>query len=470
MNERDLAAMGALEVARGVQQRAVSAVEVTRAALARIERLNPVLNAFITVTPERALQEAVRVDEVLARGGSLPLAGVPLAVKDLFATAGDRTTGGSKVLAENVTDYDATAVARLRAAGAVLLGKLNMHEFAYGFTNANPHYGDCRNPWDPARIPGGSSGGSAAAIAASLCLAALGSDTGGSIRQPAALCGIVGLKPTYGRVSRHGALTLSWTMDHVGPMTKRVADAAAMLHVMAGPDPNDETSTHLPVPDYGASLADSIAGVRLGIPRDPFYQTLEPEVAAAVEDAIAVLKGRGVRVVEVTLPHLDVIRGAHRAIIFSEATTYHDTWIRTRAAEYGEDVRALVQSGLFVPATQYLAAQQARRRILADWKALWQEFDVLVLPTSPIAATPFDAATAVIDGKEHLLLHLYLDQTLPFNLTGQPALSLPCGFTATKLPIGLQLVGRPFDEALLLRVAHAYERETPWHTACPPGD
>jgi aspartyl-tRNA(Asn)/glutamyl-tRNA(Gln) amidotransferase subunit A len=468
MNERDLASVSALEVARRVQDRTLSAVEVTQAVLARVERLNPVLNAFITVTAEQALQEAARVDAALARGEALPLAGVPLAVKDLFATKGVRTTGGSKVLAENVTKYDATAVARLRAAGAVLIGKLNMHEFAYGFTNANPHYGDCRNPWDTARIPGGSSGGSAAAVAASLCLAALGSDTGGSIRQPAALCGIVGLKPTYGRVSRHGALTLSWTMDHAGPMTKRVVDAAAMLGVMAGHDPNDETSVHLPVPDYAATLEEPIAGLRLGIPREPFYATIEPDVAAAVDEALRVLEQRGARVVEVSLPHLDVIRGAHRAIIFAEASTYHDTWIRTRADEYGEDVRALVQAGLFLPATQYLAAQQARRRILAEWQTLWERFDVLVTPTSPIAATSFGAATALIDGQQHPLVRLYLDHTLPFNLTGQPALSVPCGFTQTGLPIGLQLVGRPFDEALLLRVAHAYERETPWHMQRPP--
>ncbi len=467
MKDSDLTNLNALDAAKMVRQKKVTAVEVTRAALERIERLNGTLRAFITVTAEQALREAAQVDKDVRAGKDKPLAGVPLAVKDLYETKGVRTTAGSKLLANNVPDHDATAVARLRQAGAVLVGKLNMHEFAFGFTNVNAHYGNCLNPWDTTRIPGGSSGGSGAALAASLCLAALGSDTGGSIRLPAALCGVVGLKPTYGRVSRFGALPLSWTMDHVGPMTKRVQDAALMLRVMAGHDSKDDTSSKDPVPDYVTELKKNVKGVRLGVPHGYFVEPIDDEVSAAFDDAIHLLERLGARLTEVTLPHLDVVLGAHRAIIFSEASTYHEKWIRTRADEYGEDIRPLLQAGMFFTATQYLSAQQARRRIIAEWSEIWRDVDCLITPTAPIPATPIGAMTATLGGEERPLVRVYLDPLLPFNLTGQPALSIPCGFTKTGLPLGLQLIGRPFEEALLLRVAHAYEAQTEWHKRQP---
>lgn len=467
MKDNDLTNLSALDVAKMVRQKKVTAVEVTRAALERIERLNRTLRAFITVTAEQAWREAAQVDKDVRAGKDKPLAGVPLAVKDLYATQGVRTTAGSKLLADNVPDHDATAVARLRQAGAVLVGKLNMHEFAFGFTNVNPHYGNCLNPWDTTRIPGGSSGGSGAALAASLCLASLGSDTGGSIRLPAALCGVVGLKPTYGRVSRFGALPLSWTMDHVGPMTKRVEDAALMLRVIAGHDAKDDTSSKEPVPDYVAALKKNIKGVRLGVPHGYFVEPMEDEVSAAFDDAIHLLERMGARLTEVTLPHLDVVLGAHRAIIFSEASTYHEKWIRTRADEYGDDIRPLLQAGMFFTATQYLSAQQARRRIIAEWSEIWRNIDCLITPTVPIPATKIGAMTATLGGAERPLVRVYLDPLLPFNLTGQPALSVPGGFTKNGLPLGLQLVGRPFEEALLLRVAHAYETQTEWHKRQP---
>jgi aspartyl-tRNA(Asn)/glutamyl-tRNA(Gln) amidotransferase subunit A len=464
----DLTATTAREVAQRVHDRQLSAVEVTRSALERIGRHDKTLRAFITTAGEQAVGAARAVDRRVAAGEDLPLAGVPLAVKDGFWTKGLRTTAGSRLLAGFVPDEDATAVARLVAAGCVLVGKSSMHELAYGFTNRNPHYGDCKNPWDPSRIPGGSSGGNAVALAAGMALAAVGGDTGGSIRLPAALCGVVGLKVTYGRVSRHGGLPLSWTMDTVGPMARTVGDAAALLQAIAGPDPKDPTASHVAVPDYLGRLGAGLKGVRIGIPHTVFFEAMEPEVGAAMQEALGVLKAAGATMSEVPFPALDAAVGAHRAIIFTEASAAHEEWVRTRAAELGDDVRPLLQAGLFLTGPQYLAAQQARRRIIAAYRQLWRSFDVLVTPTSPVAAPPIGATTVMLGGKERPLLRVFLDQTLPFNLTGQPALSVPCVFTGAGLPIGLQLVGRPFEEALLLRVGAAFEAETRWYQKAPP--
>lgn len=463
----ELTSTSAREVARQVRARELSAVEVVRSALERIDRLNPQLRAFLTVTGDQALRAAAQVDRDVAAGRVLPLAGVPLAVKDSFWTKGVRTTAGSRVLADFVPSEDATAVARLTAAGAVMVGKASMHEFAYGFTNRNAVHGDCKNPWDPTRIPGGSSGGNAAALATGMALGAVGGDTGGSVRQPAALCGVVGLKVTYGRVSRHGGIPLSWSMDTVGPMTRTVADAAALLQAMAGHDPKDPASSRLPVADYLAAAAGDLKGLRLGVPHNVFMEAMEPDVAAAIQEALGTLKQAGATVVDVRFPPIDPVVGAHRAIIFSEASAAHQELIRTRGAELSDDVRPLLQAGLFLSAADYLAAQQARRKIIADYRALWQSFDVLVTPTSPVAATPIGDTTVRLAGKDQPLVRVFLDQTLPFNLTGQPALSLPCGFTRAGLPVGLQLVGRPFEEDLLLRAGAAYERETNWHRRVP---
>ena len=464
----DLTTLSGREVADRVRRREASAVEVTRAALARIERLDGDLRAFITVTGDEALKAAEAVDRAVASGRDLPLAGVPLAIKDGFHVKGVRTTAGSKVMADFVAVDDATAVARLKAAGCVVIGKTSMHEFAFGFTNQNRHYGDCKNPWDRSRVPGGSSGGNGVAIATSMALAAIGGDTGGSIRLPAALCGIVGLKVTYGRVSRYGGVPLSWTMDTVGPMARTVADAAALLQAIAGHDPKDPNSSRKPVPDYSGAIGKGdLKGVRIGIPHNHFFDALEPDVAAATHEAVEVLKTLGATLIDVPFPAVDVARGAHRAIIFSEATAAHETLIRTRAADFDPEILALLLAGFFFSGPQYLAAQQARRRVVAEYRKLWASFDVLVTPTSPIAATPIGATSVKLNGEDRPLVRAYLDHTLPFNLTGQPALSVPCGFTAASLPVGLQLVGRPFDEALLLQVGAAYEAATPWHRRRP---
>jgi aspartyl-tRNA(Asn)/glutamyl-tRNA(Gln) amidotransferase subunit A len=371
-------------------------------------------------------------------------------------------------LADFVPAEDATAVARLRAAGCVLVGKASLHEFAYGFTSRNPHYGDCKNPWDRARIPGGSSGGNAVALATGMALASVGGDTGGSNRQPAALCGIVGLKVTYGRVSRYGGVPLSWSMDTVGPMTRTVLDAAAMLSVMAGHDPRDPASSKQEVPDYVDAPPTIPDGLRVGVPHNIFLEAMEPDVGAAVQEAIGWFKKAGATMVDVTFPPLDPVVGAHRALIFAEASAAHEPMIRTRAADLSDDVRPLLQSGLYLTATQYLAAQQARRTIIGKYRKLWRTFDLLLTPTSPIAAPPIGATSTVLGGREVPLVRAFLDLTLPFNLTGQPAISVPCGFTREGLPIGLQLVARPFEEPALFRAAAAFEAATEWHKKAPP--
>jgi aspartyl-tRNA(Asn)/glutamyl-tRNA(Gln) amidotransferase subunit A len=466
----DLTTMTARKLAESVRRKEVAAAEVTRAALERIGRLNDTLRAFITVTGDEAMAAAEQVDRRVTNGhgDALPLAGVPMAIKDSFWTRGVRTTGGTKILADFVPTEDATAVARLRAAGCVLVGKSAMHEMAYGFTSRNPHHGDCRNPWDVSRIPGGSSGGNAAALATAMAFAAVGGDTGGSNRQPAALCGVVGVKVTYGRVSRYGGIPLSWSMDTVGPMARTVGDAAAMLSVMAGYDPKDSTTRRDTVPDYTDSLNGGLKGLRIGIPHDRFMAMMEPEVGAAIQDALGVLKKEGATFVDVRFPPVDPVVGAHRAIIFSEAAAAHEELIRTRASGFSDEVRPLLQSGLFLTATQYLAAQQARKKTIAAYREVWKPFDVLITPTSPIAAPPIGATTARFGDRDIPLVRAFLDLTLPFNLTGQPAISVPCGFTKAGLPIGLQLVGRPFDEATLFRAAAAYEAATDWHLRTPP--
>jgi aspartyl-tRNA(Asn)/glutamyl-tRNA(Gln) amidotransferase subunit A len=465
----DLTRMTARKIAEAVRRRETTAVAVAQSAMEQVGRLNGTLRAFITVTRDEAMAAAEQVDKQVAagRGDALPMAGVPMAIKDSFWTKGVPATGGTKILAGFVPAEDATVVARLRAAGCVLVGKTSMHEMAYGFTSRNPHHGDCHNPWDTSRIPGGSSGGNAAALAAAMAFAAVGGDTGGSNRQPAALCGVVGVKVTYGRVSRHGGIPLSWSMDTVGPMARTVGDAAALLKVMAGHDPRDPTTRRDTVPDYLAALDGGLKGIRIGIPHDTFLSAMEPEVGAAVQDALGVLKQRGATFVDVRFPPIDPVVGAHRAIIFSEAAAAHEDLIRTRAADFSDEVRPLLQSGLFLTATQYLGAQQVRRKIIAAYREIWRSFDLLVTPTSPIAAPPIGATTARLGGKDVPLVRAFLDLTLPFNLTGQPAISLPCGFTKSGLPIGLQLVGRPFDEATLFRAASAYEAATDWHGRTP---
>ncbi len=460
------------ELARLIAGKQLSPVEAVRACLDRIEALDGKLKAFITVTGEAAQAAAKAAESAVMNGQPIgPLHGIPIGLKDLYATKGVRTTGGSKILADWVPAEDATVVTRLTAAGAIVLGKLNMHEFAYGPEGTNIHYGTPWNPWDPGthRVPGGSSSGSGVALAAALCAGALGSDTGGSIRIPSSLCGITGIKPTYGRVSRAGVLPLAWSLDHVGPMTRSAADSALMLSAMAGYDPRDPTSSVLPVPDYSAALTGQVKGLRIGLLRPAFLDDADPAVRGGVEQAAKTLEGLGARVEEVELPSAIHAAGASFAILASEALTYHEEWMKSRAQDYAHDVRDRLRMGAFVAATQYLRAQRTRALLRNEVDGLLAPRELLLAPATPIVATPVGQNEVTLNDQTVDVRSTLTRFTRVFNLTGHPVASVPCGFTPGGLPIGMQIVGRPFDEATVLRAADAYQRATDWHSRRPPG-
>jgi aspartyl-tRNA(Asn)/glutamyl-tRNA(Gln) amidotransferase subunit A len=451
-----------------IQRQEVSPVEATQAVVDRVEKLDRHLNSFITPLREEALTQARAAEQEIRAGWYRgPLHGIPIGVKDLYYTKGIRTTAGSKILADFVPAYDATVIARLRDAGAILVGKLNMHEFARGATNTSSLIGACSNPWDPLCITGGSSGGPAAAVAAGLCCGALGSDTGGSIRIPAALCGIVGLKPTYGRVSRYGVFPLSWSLDHVGPMTRTVADAALMLQVIAGHDRHDPTTRTAVVPDYCAALTKDIEGARLGIPQEFYFEQLDPEVRDSVRSAIQTLERAGAQVEEVSLPLSKYAAAAGRMISLTESAAIHEQFLKTRLADYSPDVRAGFIVGQLITGKHYMKAQRVRSLIRQEMAAALRRVDALVTPTVPIPA-PRIGQAAVDIGQETVDVRSILSRlTRPANLTGFPAISVPCGFTQRGLSIGLQLIGRPFAEATILQIAFAYEQDTTWHQRQP---
>jgi aspartyl-tRNA(Asn)/glutamyl-tRNA(Gln) amidotransferase subunit A len=438
----------------------VSPVELAQACLDRIARLNVGLNAFLTVLADSALAEARQAEREIRQGQYRgPLHGIPIAHKDLYYTRGVRTTAGSKVLADFVPDYDATVVARLRAAGSVLLGKLNMHEFAAGGTNENPHYGAAHNPWNLDCHPGGSSGGSAAALAAGLCLGSTGSDTAGSIRIPSHCCGTTGIKPTYGRLSCYGVVPLSWSLDHPGPMTRSAHDAALMLNVMAGFDRQDSASVDRPPEDFTAELHAGARGLRVGIPRTYFNDGLQTDVEHAWRAAAEVLAGLGATPIEVDFPQLEDAVSIGTTISRAEMTTFHQEWYLTRPADYGPSMHERFEAIKDLSAADYLRAQRARGHIRADlWSAL-DEADVLLTPTMPMTATRIGGPDGVAYSTRF---------TYPFNLAGFPALSIPGGFDRSGLPIGLQLAAQPWQEGLLLRVGHAYQSATDWHNRRPP--
>jgi aspartyl-tRNA(Asn)/glutamyl-tRNA(Gln) amidotransferase subunit A len=458
------------DLARMIATKEVSPVEVVRAHLTRIEHLDGMLRSYITVCADAALEAARSAEAALATGPIGPLHGVPIALKDLVDTRGVRTTAGSRILADRVPEVDATVVTRLTRAGAIVLGKLNMHEFAYGPEGLNEHYGQTRNPWDAtvARVPGGSSSGSGAAVAAGLAPAALGSDTGGSIRIPASLCGITGLKPTYGRVSRAGVLPLSWSMDHVGPMARSAADCALVLGAMAGYDPADPTTSVLPVPDFTAKLGHAIKGLRVGFLRGVFAEGLVPELGVAIDAAARELQRLGALVDEVTLTQMAPVPAATFAVVAAEAFAYHAAWLRTRPQDYQRDVRDRLFVSAFVSGAQYVQAQRIRELVRADVDAALARRDVLLAPATPIASTPLGERETSIAGTNADVRGALLRFTRPFNFSGHPACSVPCGFTADGLPLGMQIVGRPFDEVTVLRVADAWQRVTDWHTRRPP--
>jgi aspartyl-tRNA(Asn)/glutamyl-tRNA(Gln) amidotransferase subunit A len=458
------------DLGRMIASKQVSPVEVVRAHLDRIAALDSKLRAFITICADSALESARAAEADLMAGRPVgPLHGVPWAPKDLYSTKGVRTTGGSKILADSVPAADATVVARLARAGAIVLGKLNMHEFAYGPEGINAHYGDTRNPWSSGahRIAGGSSSGSGAAVAAGMAPGSLGSDTGGSIRIPASLCGITGLKPTYGRASRAGVLPLTWSMDHVGPMTRSARDCALMLGAIAGYDPADPTTSVLPVPDYGAALTGDVKGLRVGLLRAHFTAVAAPEVRTAVEAAAKQFERAGAVVDEVNLTQVAHAGTASAAIVASEALAYHAAWMRSRPQDYQPDVRERLRIGAFVSGAHYVRAQQVRALVAREIDEALARRDVLLAPATPLAAPVLgERETMLGDGPSDVRAAL-LRCTRPFNFSGHPACAAPCGFTAAGLPIGLQLIGRPFDEATVLRIVDAYQRITDWHTRRP---
>jgi aspartyl-tRNA(Asn)/glutamyl-tRNA(Gln) amidotransferase subunit A len=475
------------ELSRELAARRVSSVELTQAYLDRIERLNGTLNAFITLDPDKSLAQARAADERIARGAAAPLTGIPIAHKDLFCATGWRTTCGSRMLENFVSPYDAHVIERFAAAGAVLLGKTNMDEFAMGSSNENSHFGPVRNPWDLNAVPGGSSGGSAAAVAARLAPAATGTDTGGSIRQPASFTGTCGLRPTYGRVSRYGMVAFASSLDQGGAIARSAEDLACLLEVMAGFDARDSTSMERPIDDYRGGLAQSVRGLRIGMPREYFSAELAEDVARPILEAVEALRRLGCETVEVSLPNqrlsvpvyyviapaeassnlarFDGVRYGHRAAGYADLG---DMYRKTRAEGFGAEVKRRILIGTYVLShgyydAYYLQAQRLRRLIASDFVEAFRRCDVIVGPAAPSVA--FDLGAKRDDPVQMYLDDLY---TIPINLAGLPGLAIPCGFGDRGRPVGLQIVGNYFDEARMLAVAHAFQQSTDWHKRTPP--
>jgi aspartyl-tRNA(Asn)/glutamyl-tRNA(Gln) amidotransferase subunit A len=446
-------------LSRAFREKHLSPVEVVRVLLERIESAdNKNLGAFITVTGERALEEAARAEKEMAAGRFRgPLHGVPLGLKDLIYTRDVRTTMGSALFKDYVPDYSATVALKLEEAGAVLVGKTNTHEFAYGPTGDRSYFGPTRNPHDARRISGGSSGGSGAAVAASLLYASLGSDTAGSIRIPSALCGVVGMKPTFGRVSKHGVFPLSWTLDHVGPLTRTVEDNALLMNVLAGYDPKDPYSANRPAEDFARDLGRGVGGGVVGVPKDFYFEHVEDEVGERVREAIEVFLSLGAEVREVGIPNLPETLRAQRYILAADAYAIHEERLKSAPEEFDEEVLKRLLEGERLKAHRYSMARQRKITSQGEFEEALGEADVLLAPTVPIAATLIDQREVNIGGYEEPVRSAVTRLTGPANLIGFPSLSVPCGFTASGLPVGMQLIGRPFDEAALYRFGDAYE-------------
>ena len=467
-----------------------SAVEICQAYLNRIDTVDKALNAFNQIEYDTALERAAAIDRERVPNDSRLLLGVPIAIKDNICTRGIRTTGSSRILESWVPPYDATVIERLQNAGAIVIGKTNCDEFAMGSSNENSAFGPVRNPWNLERAPGGSSGGSAVAVATEMAAASLGSDTGGSVRQPAALCGVVGLKPTYGRVSRYGLLAFASSLDQIGPLTRTVTDAARMLAVIAGPDPSDSTTSDEPIPNYLKSLTGKLDDLRIGVPRKILAEGVDVKVLQAFDESLETLSSLGVKIREIELPHAqyaiptyyliataeassnlaryDGVRYTSRVNLDPKVASLSLMYEKTRAQGFGAEVKRRIMLGTYALSAgyydaYYLKAQQVRTLIKSDYDTAFTEVDSILMPTSPTAAFP-------LGKRAHDPLEMYLADvfTVSANLAGLPAISVPCGFTTDRLPIGLQCIGRPFDEESLLRLAHGYEQATTWWTETPP--
>lgn len=437
-----------------VKSRELNASDLASACHRQIEKLNPTLNAFITViNPDQ---------NVLPPSGSMPLYGIPIAVKDLYYTKGIRTTGGSKFFADHIPTEDAFVVQKIKRAGGQIIGKTNTHEIALGVTNNNPHFGACKNPWDITRTPGGSSGGSAVAVATGMAMAALGTDTGGSIRIPAALCGVVGLKPTYGRVSMRGIMPLSWNLDHAGPITRKVEDAALLLQVMGGYDEKDPVSVKTLPGDYSSHLRDSMKERKAALAIGDFIEeTTDAEILNAIREAARILEEQGVTITELNVDFLKEAAQANAVMIQADGAAFHRERLKEHPDWFGADVRQRLETGAAFTSSEYVLARRTQVEARRRCEILFDEYDILLLPTTPIPA-PFLEGEKAIERARQLTRF-----TAPFNLTGLPALSVPCGFTKEGLPIGLQIVSRPWNESGVLRAGYAFQQATQWHTLKP---
>ena len=469
MSNASLYELTIAEASEMIRDQRLSPVELAQAYLDRIQSLNGNLSAYITVMSGAALAQARSAEAEIASGGYRgPLHGIPVAVKDIISTKSVLTSGGSKVLADNVPDHDSTVIERLNGAGASLLGKLNLSEFAIGGTIDHP-YGTPRNPWNTGHSAGGSSSGSGIATAAGLAAGTLGSDTGGSVRGPSSFCGIVGLRPTYGRVTRHGVVPMCWQMDTIGPMTRTVKDCALMLQAIAGGDERDPSSSDEPVPDYALELEQSIGGLRVGLPREMFdFADLDNEVKTAVETAVTVLGELGVASDEMTLPTSAQSGAVFVSIADVDCASFHSEWLATRPEDYDWSTRTRLESATLTPATMYIRAQRARELIRRELLDALDRYDAIILPSSPTVSPLIAQATGSPGGYYQGRLDLGRRRyQSPAALAGLPAISVPCGFSSTGLPIGMQIIGRPFAESTLFRIAHAYEQATDWHTRRP---
>ena len=446
------------EIAPFIENKSVSPVELTEALLTHIETNDKQINSYITVTHELAMKMAQQAEDEIINGKYRGIYhGIPMAIKDNIYIKNELTTMASKIHRDFIPSYDATAVEKLREAGAIFTGKLNMHEYAWGATTSSPHFGPCHNPWDTERIPGGSSGGSGAALITNMTMASLGTDTGGSIRIPASICGIVGLKQTYGRVSSYGSFPLAWTLDHIGPMTKTVKDAAELLQVIAGYDPRDITTVNMPVDDYTSNITGDVSDLVIGVNESYFFNQVDEDIEQAVRDTISKLEAAGARVEEVDIPSLQYSEWAVMTTIVSEPAAIHRHNHLERPEDFGEDLQFLFDLGELPSAVDYVQAQQIRRHLKQDFQATFEQVDVLISPTLPISTPLIGSDTVNLNGEEVALLDHIIRFTGPGNITGLPALSVPCGFKGD-LPIGIQIMGKAFDEKTLLQVGYAIEQ------------
>ena len=458
----DLCDLTIEDTSRIIRSRRASCAEVLDSCLRRIERDEPALNAFISVMAGSAFEEAAKADRRLARGSiDGPLHGIPISLKDLYDVAGLKTTVGSKIFADNVATRDSAVAERLRAAGAVISGKANMTEFALG--GVQPEYGPAVNPWDHTRTAGGSSSGSGVAVASGMVYASIGSDTGGSIRIPASFCGVVGFKPTYGRVSRRGMMPLAWSLDHAGPLTRTVYDAALVLQDIIGHDPADPTTNAARPPTLTERLRPRLDGVRIGIPENYFFGELDPEVGQAIDAARRALDHLGANFKKVEIPHAEAAGAALMTTMLCEGAAAHRKALTTRPHDFSQPVRSMFEQGSITPAVTYIQAQQMRTLLIQEYLEALSEVDVLLYPTTPMPAFHPDEPPLSPDGVSSVGRC-----TVSLPLTGLPGVSVPCGFTRSGLPIGMQLVARHFDEAALVRIGHAYQNATDWHTRRPP--